>query len=381
MVGGITFLFCHPNFAEDGSNLSIHQEASQIAGAPFNLLMISCQISGESRITSYPTPPDESNREKAEVSTVQSSLSHLSRPTYSLSDPPIFISVDPAGSVYFVGYKSPQQIHKMDKDGNVSLIAGNGKMGFSGDGGPANEAELNNPGGMVFDATGNLYFVDYNNARVRKVDTKGIITTIAGSGEKSHGGDLGDGGPALQAKFLDPFDVAFDSKGNLYIADQGLNQVRRVDRNGIITTVAGRPGPVGFSGDGGPAKEAQFTVSGMALDSVGNLYISDAVNNRIRKVDRNGIVSTIAILEAISLSSDAAGNLYTIDHHRIRKMDTNGTIGTIAGKKDEPGFEGDGGPAKEAKFNAPHWVTLDKEGSLLLRIREWAIRRISCDKK
>ena len=218
-----------------------------------------------------------------------------------------------------------------------------------GDGGPATSAFLNSPEGVAVDGAGNLYIADTSNYRIRKVGTDGIITTVAGTGSF---GFSGDGGPATSAEFDSPEDVVVDGAGNLYIADAGKNyRIRKVDTGGIITTVAGTWG-AGFSGDDGPATSALLNFPyGIALDGAGNLYIADTVNHRIRKVDTGGTITTVAGTGAAGFSGDdgpatsaqlnfpygvaldGAGNLYIADtvNNRIRKVDTNGAITTVAG--------------------------------------------------
>ena len=182
-----------------------------------------------------------------------------------------------------------------------------------GDGGPALQAQLHAPHGVAVDDLGNLYIADRRNNRIRKVDSTGTITTVAGTGEQGFGGD---GGPAVQAQLASPTGVAVDGSGNLYIADQRNNRIRKVDSTGMITTVAGM-GEWGFRGDGGPAVQAQFRgPTSVAVDGSGNLYIADRVN------------------------------------HRIRKVDSTGTITTVAGREDEY-FRGDGGPAVQAYLSYP----------------------------
>ena len=174
----------------------------------------------------------------------------------------------------------------------IDTIAGRG----FGDHVPAFEADLRGPAGMAVDGQGNLYIADNFNARIRRVDTRGIITTVAGNGELGYSGD---GGPAVQAQLLLPHDVAVDGAGNLYIADTNNNRIRRVDTRGIITTFAGTGDPGvtsgGYSGDGGPAGQAQLNgPTGVAVDRAGNVYIGDTQNNRVRRVDRRGIITTFA---------------------------------------------------------------------------------------
>ncbi len=180
--------------------------------------------------------------------------------------------------------------------GVITTVAGNGYVGqnglggYSGDGGPATSAELNNPVGIAVDTAGNLYIADAGNNRIRKVDITGIITTVAGNGTQGYSGD---GGPATNAGLSGSSGVAVDTAGNLFIADAGNNRIRKVDITGIITTVAGN-GNADFSGDGGPATAAELnSPTGVAVDTDGNLYIADYHNHSIRKVDTAGTITTI----------------------------------------------------------------------------------------
>ena len=184
----------------------------------------------------------------------------------------------------------------MDLNGIITTVAGNGsnsRYGYSGDGGPAINASLNEPFGVAVDASGNLFIADSGNNVIRKVDPNGIITTVAGnySTGESHGGD---GGAATNASLYNPCGVAVDAAGNLFIADTFNGRIRKVDTNGIITTVAGN-GTNGYSGDGGAATNASlYNPDGVAVDATGNLFIADSANGRIRKVDTNGIITTVA---------------------------------------------------------------------------------------
>ena len=298
---------------------------------------------------------------------------------------PFGIAVDGAGNVYIAEERN-HRIRKVDTTGTITTIAGTGELGFGGDGGPATEAQLTRPFGVAVDATGNLYIADRSNNRIRKVDPTGTITTIAGTGERGFGGD---GGPATEAQINGPSDVAVDGTGNLYIVDGNNHRIRKVDATGTITTVAGT-GERGFGGDGGPATEAQLrSPTGIAMDGAGNLYIADRINYRIRKVDLTGTISTIAgtgelgfggdggpATEAqldfpTGVAVDGAGNLYIADNfnNRIRKVDATGTISTIAGTG-ERGFGGDGGPATEARITGPTGVTVDGAGNLYIADRD-----------
>ncbi len=269
----------------------------------------------------------------------------------------------------------------------IYTVAGNGFWGFSGDGGPAPMATLNNPTNAAIDAAGNVYIVDSGNQLVRKVDAAtGTISTVAGTGV---GGYIGDGGAATKAELYYPFGIAVDSSGNLYITDAGNYVVRRVDvASGIITTVAGT-GTSGTGGDGGPATQALLTYPlGVAVDTAGNLYIGDQA--RVRMVNKStGVITTVAgsgsfafsgdggpatsagMGEAEGLAFDTSGNLYIADisNQAIRKVTTaTGIITTVAGLggSNNMGFSGDGGPATSAKLNFPSGVAVDAAGNIYI---------------
>jgi len=292
---------------------------------------------------------------------------------------PYGVATDGAGNFYISDY-GRQSVRKVDSDGNISTVAGNGTQGYSGDGGPAITAQLWNPGGLAVDSAGNLYIADKTNQRVRKVDTAGVVTTVAGNGAQGYSGD---GGPATAAQLRQPSDVTVDSAGNLYIADSANYSIRKVDSTGTIMTIAGN-GTFGFSGDGGPATGAQMeSPNGVVLDSSSNLYIS--TNYRIRKVDGTGIISTVAgdgtagfagdggpataakLNNASGLALDNAGNLFIAErsNQRIRMVDTSGIITTVAGNGID-GFSGDGGPATAAQLDVPTGLASDSNGSLYI---------------
>ena len=297
---------------------------------------------------------------------------------------PYDISVDGKGNLY-IADSINNRIRKVDTKGIISTIAGTGggfAGGFSGDAGLATAASLSGPLGVALDVLGNLYIADSSNSRIRKVDTKGIISTIAGTGAN---GFSGDAGLATAASLSDPSAVALDASGNLYIADFGNNRIRKVDTKGIISTIAGS-GVRGFSGDSGFATLASLnSPTSMALDALGNLYIVDRANHCIRKVDTKGIISTIAgtgvrgfsrdgelataaLLDYPSdVALDASGNLYIAElgNYRILKVDTKGIISTIAGTGSR-GFSGDGGLATAALLSVPTGVALDAYGNLYI---------------
>jgi NHL repeat-containing protein len=230
------------------------------------------------------------------------------------------VATDAAGNVYFTS--TLDCVFKLDPNGIVTLAAGNSRPGYSGDGGPAASAQLNSPPTMVVDRAGNLFIADTGNHRVRKVSPSGIIVTVAGNGSV---GFSGDAGPAASAQLNSPRGLAVDSGGNLFIADIHNHRVRKVSTDGIIATVAGN-GSVGLSGDGGPATSSPLFPTGVAVDSAGNLFIVDS-NSRVRKVSRDGIITTVA---------------------------GNGTNG----------FSGDGGPATAAAFTYPAGVAVDSAGNV-----------------
>ncbi|WP_250279867.1 NHL repeat-containing protein [Frankia sp. Cppng1_Ct_nod] len=255
---------------------------------------------------------------------------------------PTDVMLDAAGNLYIADTDN-NRIRRVTTDGTITTIAGTGIQGFSGDGGPATQAHLAKPTDMALDAAGNLYIADTDNNRIRRITTDGTITTIAGTGTGT-GTDIqgfsGDGGPATQAHLTKPGGVVVDAAGNLYIADNGNNRIRRVTADGTITTIAGT-GAEGFSGDGGPATQAHLAnPGGVVVDAAGNLYIADTDNNRIRRVTTDGTITTIAgtgiqgfsgdggpatqadLATPNGLGLDMAGNLYISDNsnNRIRRI-------------------------------------------------------------
>ena len=291
------------------------------------------------------------------------------------------VAVDGAGNLY-IADSSNHRIRKVDATGTITTVAGTGEFGFGGDEGPATAAQLDFPRGVAVDSAGNLYIADAGNNRIRKVDATGTITTVAGTGEFGFGGDEG---LATTARLAFPRGVAVDGAGNLYIADTSNQRIRKVDSTGTITTIAGT-GERDFSGDEGLATTARLaSPNGVAVDGAGNLYIADTSNQRIRKVDSSGVITTIAgtgefgfggdeglattarLASPNGVAVDGAGNLYIADisNHRIRKVDTAGVITTIAGTG-EFGFSGDGGPAVLARLAFPGSVTVDGTGNLYI---------------
>jgi uncharacterized protein (TIGR03437 family) len=304
---------------------------------------------------------------------------------------PVDVYVDQAGNL-FITDQFNNRIRKVAPNGTISTVAGTGVAGFSGDGGPAIDAEINTPTGIGGDNSGNLYIADVVNQRIRKVDSSGIITTFAGNGNKGYGGD---GGLAIDASFYNAVRVAIDPSGNVLVADQSDHRIRRIAPSGLITTIAGN-GVGAFSGDGGPAINASLNnPTAVAVDGGGVIYISDQFNQRIRKIALDGTITTIAgngnpgfggdggpanaaILNYPGgITVDAAGNLYFNDdiNFRTRMIAANGTINTIAGSGTQ-GFSGDGGAALAAALNGNFGVALDLLGNMYIadstnnRIRE-----------
>ena len=259
----------------------------------------------------------------------------------------------------------------------IHTIAGTGKPGHSGDGGQASEARFSFPSGVAVDKAGNVYVADFFSQRIRRVDTAGTIDTIAGIGEPGYGGD---DGPAVEARLSFPSGVAADHAGNLYVTDTGNHRVRRIDTQGTITTIAGTGEP-GYDWDG-PAVEAQlFNPKGIAVDGSGNLYFAGYWNFEVRRVDAKGKLSSVSgssepcdslggecrLSRDRGIAVDETGNVYiaNTDNSHVRRVDAMGTVRIIAGTM-EPGYGGDGGPAAEARLNYPAAVAVDKAGNVYI---------------
>ena len=322
------------------------------------------------------------------------------------------LAVDPAGSL-FIADSGNHRVRRVSPDGIIATVAGIGTMGFSGDGGPATSAQLAHPNGLTVDGAGNLFIADYDNQRIRKVSTAGIITTVAGGGTAG----LGDGGPAVDAQLgvrlpgysTGPLGVAVDASGNLFIGDYGNHRIRQVSAAGIITTVAGN-GNRGFSGDGGAATGAQLASPvGPAVAAAGNVFFADAGNARIRQVSTSGIITTVAgdgtlgpsgdggpatstPLFPNSVAVDGAGNLFIGDYgsNRIRKVSPGGIMTTVAGCAPgciPGGIPGDGGPATSVRLwlglGDPNFLggtALDSAGNLFIAdTNNQRIRKVSPD--
>ncbi|MEM7537803.1 MAG: choice-of-anchor Q domain-containing protein [Chloroflexota bacterium] len=282
------------------------------------------------------------------------------------------VHVDDAGNIYIADVYN-QVIRKVDTDGVITTIAGTGTEGFSEDGILATEAMLRYPRAVTVDDQGNVYLTDKDNHLVRRIDAEtGILTTVAGNGTGTY---AGDNGPATDASVRYPVGVALDSAGNLYITDHGNRRIRKVDTDGVITTIAGN-GKWGNTGDGGPSEDARVgRPTGILVDDNDNIYFADWSTRTIRKIDANGIISTVAgngtkgysgdggpateaqLDRAKSMAFDAAGNMYIADdyNHVIRMVDTDGIITTVAGNNTE-GYFGDDRDPTIGQLNRPYDV-------------------------
>ena len=315
---------------------------------------------------------------------------------------PTDVSVDASGNVYVVD-RMNHRIRKVDLNGTITTVAGTGEAGFAGDGLAATSERLNLPRGVFVDSAGNVFVADTSNHRVRKIDTAGIVTTIAGNGVADFSGD---GGPASAASLHYPTGIFVHSDGTIYIADSFNDRIRKIDPTGTITTIAGTE-DTGYDGDGGPATLAVLNYpTGVLMDGSGNIFIADLGNNAIRRIDTSGVISTYAnIMRPRSIALDSSGVLYVATNydginrvypggmvdlmpsctdsvgvsvdsenvvyvacqssHTIIKAVPGMAAQTIAGTGSE-GFSGDNGPAIAAKLASPSSVFVDFTGAIYI---------------
>ena len=290
----------------------------------------------------------------------------------------IGIVADSAGNVYFSD-RDANCVRKITSDGIITNFAGGGPGGL-GDGGPATEADLEEPFSLAVDAHSNIYICDQGNGRVRKVNSSGIITTIAGNGGY---GASGDGGPATDAEIGNPCGIAVDKRGNVFIGS-GTGLIRKVNTAGYISTYGGSPDTSGYRGDGGQATAAWIAnAAGLGIDTGGNIYIADYSNNRIRKIGTDGIITTIggngrsgiivngpatatSIHWPTGLAVDLSDNVFFTCSNEVVKINTStGLLTTVAGN-DSFGFSGDGGPATAALLYLPQSVAVQGGGDIFI---------------
>ncbi len=297
---------------------------------------------------------------------------------------PFMCAFDSQGNLY-VAEATNHCVRRIDTaNGRIATVAGNGSQGYSGDGGPAVEAMMDQPYSLQLDGNGDIYIVDRLNSVIRKVDAAtGIITTVAGTGEAGYSGD---GGPGTEAMLREPNDCFLDGRGGLLIADIQDQRIRRLDlATGVITTFAGNGEKV-RGGDGSPALQASILgARAVCMDSRGNTYIAEREGNGVRKVDANGIMSTFAgtgergydgdggpAITATwgapkAIRCDSRDNVIVVDteNHAIRRIDpATGIVTTIAGG--HLGGEGDGGTATDAGLDRPHGCDLDRDGNIYI---------------
>lgn len=304
----------------------------------------------------------------------------------ALLNQPFDVALDRHGNVYFSDANN-HCVRRVERaTGLITTVAGTGKAGYTGDGGPATNAQLHSPYGIALDAEGNLYIVDRLNACIRVVEAAtGIIRTVAGTGQPGYGGD---GGPAVKAQLQEPNDIVLDGLGRAYIADVKDHRIRAVDlASGLITTFAGTGEP-GSSGDDGPANRAALLgPRALAFGPTGDLYICLRNDHKVRKVDMHtGLIHTVAgtgaqgytgdegpALQATfngpkEIAVDRYDNIFLVDteNHCIRRIEAaSGRVTTVAGMG-QPGGGGDGGPAVRATLKRPHGVCIDEAGNLYI---------------
>ncbi len=297
----------------------------------------------------------------------------------ALVNTPTSLAIDSSGNLYFIDLYNAR-VRVVASSGNISTVAGDGAVFYAGDGGAPQNAIMHNPSSVAYSSTG-LYVADTNNQRVRQISTNGTISTVAGTGTPGYGGD---GGAPASAQLLYPSAVAVDASGFLYIADRGNQRIRKVV-NGVINTIAGN-GTAGYSGDGGQAVSATLNLpTGLAVDSAGDVYISDFGNSVVRKVSVSGVITTIAgsgtpgysgdggraasaqLNGPMGLALDGAGNLYIADsaNHVVRIVTPSGVISTFAGNGNL-GYAGDGGPAMSAVLSTPVGLSIDSSGNVYI---------------
>ena len=303
---------------------------------------------------------------------------------------PVSVTIGPDGSIY-IADDANYRIRRTGPDGIITTVAGIDSDGYSGDGGPATSASIGFPGGVAAGYDGSIYISDWLNNRIRRVGPDGIMATVAGNGNSGYSGD---GGPATSASISFPRGVAVGSDGNIYISDSGNNRIRRVNPDGIISTVAGN-GIRGYSGDGGPATSASLlSPDGVAIGPDGSIYINDGGNNRIRRVGPDGVIATVAgngnhvyfwgdftycgysgdgglatstpLCGPTGVAVGPDGSVYIADmSSRIHRVRPDGIITSVAGNGSNS-YGGDGGPAANALLYYPYGIAVAPDNSLVI---------------
>jgi sugar lactone lactonase YvrE len=305
------------------------------------------------------------------------------KPSYPFNGP-FDLALDNNGNI-FVTNNSGFNVLEVPVSGAITAIVGKdtAEMGCGGDGGLAKYAYLDQPEGVTLDKFGNIYFADAWCERIRKVTiSTGTISTVAGDGSNGIGNFSGDGGPATNAAISYPWGVAVDTSGNVYLTDKGNNRIRKVDgKTGIITTIAGT-GNAGFSGDGGPATLAEIKgPTGIVIDDSNNVYFSDFLNNRIRKISfSTGSINTLINPSGASyLAVDSVGNIYYTDSftYSVYKYDTKTKAVTTIGGNGTSGNSGDGGPAINAQLNSPSGIVYWKGNLYITDQQNNNIRKVN----
>ncbi len=295
-------------------------------------------------------------------------------------DHPSGVALDAAGNLY-IADRENNRIRKVAISGVVTTIAGTGAAGYSGDGGPATLAALDGPFAIAIGTSGDIYFSEADNSIIRKIDPTGLIATVAGTGVPGYNGD---GILAITAQLSGPGGIAIDDTGNIYVADFDNNRVRKINTSGIISTVAGT-GVAGHTGDGSNAVFATLDQpEGLALDLYGSIYIAEYRNDCIRKIASTGVISTLSgsisgyggdggpataakLYSPMGVCVDLGGNVYISDafNNRIRVITQDGIINTVAGTG-TGGLYGDGGDPKDAELSRPVGITVDPSNKLYI---------------
>ena len=289
------------------------------------------------------------------------------------------LAADSSGNIYFT---SSNCVFKLDQNGLLARIAGNARAGYAGDGGAATSAQLSSPTGVALDASGNIFVADSGNYRIRRVSATGIITTIAGTGQF---GLPVNGAAAVNTPLGSPSSLAVDTSGRLLITDTSNNLLLRVSPSGIGAIVAGT-GVSGYTGDGGPAVRARLAgPHGLAVDTAGNIFISDTGNSSVRRLAADGTITTFAgtgfvgfsgdggpavlaqFIDPEGLAFDRSGNLLIVDagNNRVRKISSDGVVTTLAGNGNTV-LAGDGGPATTAGLAGVGNIVVDSLGNIVI---------------